>query len=103
MANDGESLSEYEQVVRELSDRIVAAQRPIRILDALKWDQGIEEVFIKNKAKKLPPIDSEYYLKKNPLSFDPATKLEEFHDIDRSIRRKLGQYSGVGSIMQRIS
>lgn len=101
MAN-GEILGEYEQVVHELSERIVAAQRPIRILDALKWDQSIEDHFIKSKYKSLPPIDSEYYLKKNPLSFDPEQKKEEFHDIDRSIRRKLGQYSGVGSIMQRM-
>jgi uncharacterized protein (TIGR02421 family) len=101
MAN-GEILSEYQQVVHELSESIVAAQKPIRILDALKWDPSIEQVFIKSKYKKLPLIDREYYLKKNPLSFDPEKKKEEFHEIDRNIRRKLGQYSGVGSIMQRM-
>jgi uncharacterized protein (TIGR02421 family) len=99
---NGEELGEYEQAVRELSERIVAAQRPIRILDSLKWNGEIEDYFFKNKTKKLPPIDSEYYQLKNPLSFDPVKKREEFHDIDRSIRRKLGQYSGVGSIMQRM-
>src|SRR5690349_19737322 len=101
MAN-GEILGEYEQVVHELSERIVNAQKPIRILDSLKWDPGIEEYFRKNKFKKLPIIDSDYYQQKNPLAFDPDKKKEEFHDIDRSIRRKLGQYSGVGSIMQRM-
>ena len=29
-------------------------------------------------------------------------EIEEFREIDRNIRRKLGQYSGVGSIMQRM-
>ncbi|VVC74865.1 hypothetical protein AQUSIP_01390 [Aquicella siphonis] len=101
MAN-GEIVGEYQQVVHELSERIVSAQKPIRILDALKWDAGVEKYFIQNKYKKLPPIDSEYYSQKNPLSFDPDKKIEEFHDIDRSIRRMLGQYSGVGSIMQRM-
>lgn len=101
MAN-GEILSEYEQVVRELSDRIVAAQKPIRILDALKWDESVEEYFMKHKGKRLPPVDSDYYHNKNPLNFDAMKKIEEFHDIDRGIRRKLGQYSGVGSIMQRM-
>jgi len=101
MAN-GEILDEYQKVVRELSDSIVAAQRPIRILDALKWDPSIEQLFIKSKYKKLPQIDQEYYLKKNPLSFDPEKKIQEFHEIDRNIRRKLGQYSGVGGIMQRM-
>ncbi len=101
MAN-GEIVGEYEQAVHELSERIVTAQKPIRILDALKWDPGVEEFFRNSKYKKLPVIDREYYQKKNPLSFDPEKKKEEFHDIDRSIRRKLGQYSGVGSIMQRM-
>lgn len=101
MAN-GEIVGEYQQVVHELSESIVAAQKPIRILDALKWDASIEQYFFEHKFKKLPPIDQEYYLKKNPLSFDPDKKKEEFHEIDRNIRRKLGQYSGVGSIMQRM-
>ncbi len=99
---NGEFLGEYEQVIHELSERIVAAQKPIRILDALKWDSSVEEYFYKHKCKKLPVIDSEYYQQKNPLSFDPVKKIQEFRDIDRSIRRKLGQYSGVGSIMQRM-
>src|SRR5690242_8782556 len=100
MAND--FLGAYEQVVRELSDRLVAAQKPIRVLDALKWGPRVEEYFFKHKCKKLPEITSEYYLKENPLSFNPAEKIEEFNEIDRAIRRKLGQYSGVGSIMQRM-
>jgi uncharacterized protein (TIGR02421 family) len=99
---NGEILGEYEQVVRELSERMVAAQKPIRILDALKWDPSVEQAFFKSKCKKLPVIDQEYYQKQNPLSFDPEKKIQEFHELDRSIRRKLGQYSGVGSIMQRM-
>lgn len=99
---NGKIVGEYEQAVYELSERIVAAQKPIRILDALKWDANVENFFIESKYKKLPVIDSEYYLKNNPLSFDPVKKKEEFHDIERNIRRKLGQYSGVGSIMQRM-
>ncbi|MHB1221897.1 MAG: flavohemoglobin expression-modulating QEGLA motif protein [Gammaproteobacteria bacterium] len=101
MAN-GKNLSEYEQTIRELSERIVAAQRPIRILDALKWDANVRDYFFKHGFKKLPEINVDYYQEKNPLSFDPAKKIEEFQDIDRSIRRKLGQYSGVGGIMQRM-
>lgn len=93
---------DYKKVIHELSERIVIAQRPIRILDALKWDAGTREWFFHHRAKKLPHINAEYYREKNPLQFDPAEKIEEFHDIERSIRRRLGQYSGVGSIMQRM-
>lgn len=99
---NSEIVGEYQQAVHELSERIVAAQKPIRILDALKWDPSVEQFFKESKYKKLPLIDSNYYADKNPLLFDPVQKKEEFHEIDRSIRRKLGQYSGVGSIMQRM-
>lgn len=99
---NGEILGEYEEAIHELSERMVAVQKPIRILDALKWDPSVEEYFFKHKCKKLPDINQEFYLQKNPLSFDPQKKLEEFHEVDRAIRRKLGQYSGVGSIMQRM-
>lgn len=101
MASD-KDVDEYAKVVHELSERIVAAQRPIRILDALKWDISVENYFFENKCKKLPVIDRDYYIEKNPFSFDPKKKLEEFYAIDRDIRRQLGQYSGVGSIMQRM-
>ncbi len=97
-----EKLGEYGETIRELSEQIVAAQRPIRILDALKWDNEVKEFFFKHHAKALPKMDAEYYQQKNPLNFDPKKKIEEFHEIDRNIRRKLGQYSGVGSIMQRM-
>lgn len=99
---NGESLGEYEQAIRELSERIVAAQKPIRILDALKWSPDVEEYFFKHHAKELPAINKEYYRQKNPLSFDPRKKITEFREIERSIRKRLGQYSGVGSIMQRM-
>ncbi len=95
-------LTGYQQVIHELSERIVLAQKPIRILDALKWDANVKAQFFKNKFKKLPLVDLNYYLEKDPLQFDPLKKIAEFHDIERSIRRQLGQYSGVGSIMQRM-
>lgn len=97
-----EIMNEYQQAIRALSDRIIAAQKPIRILDAIKWDASIEEYFFSNHCKELPPINRDYYLQTNPLTFDPQEKIKEFQDIERSIRRILGPYSGVGSIMQRM-
>jgi uncharacterized protein (TIGR02421 family) len=95
-------LSDYQRVIHELSERIVMAQKPIRILDSIKWDNEIQKKFFKHKFKKLPEVDEEYYAKVDPLQFNPQKKMEEFYDIDRSIRKTLGQYSGVGSIMQRM-
>ena len=93
---------DYRNVIHELSERVVVAQKPIRILDALKWDHETFESFFRHRCKKLPLINAEYYQRKNPLQFDAQDKIEEFHQIERDIRRRLGQYSGVGSIMQRM-
>jgi hypothetical protein len=35
-----------------LSDRIVLAQTPIRVLDAVKWDDNIRQGFLKAKGKE---------------------------------------------------
>lgn len=90
------------KTIRELSDRLVTAQRPIRILDALKWGPEIREDFFKNNFKKLPPVTKASY-EQNPLRFDPIQKIEEFHEIERDIKRLLGQYNSVGNIMSRMA
>ena len=36
-----ENNTKYLELVRELSDRIVEAQRPIRILDGIKWCNAV--------------------------------------------------------------
>ena len=95
-------LTPYQQTVRDLSDRLVKAQQPIRVLDAIKWGPEIQEAFFKAKCKKLPPIHKDYYLANNPLNFDPEEKQEEFYKLERDIRRLLGQFSPVGNIMQRM-
>ena len=38
---------DYQQTIRSLSDRIVEAQTPIRVLDAIKWDDGVRKAFLK--------------------------------------------------------
>ena len=65
--------STYLTEVKALSDRIVKAQQPIRILDAIKWDDSIKQAFFKNKCKELPDVKIEYY-RNRPLGFDPAEK-----------------------------
>jgi len=94
-------LTPYQQIIRDLSERLVKAQQPIRLLDAIKWDSATQEYFFKHKFKKLPPIDQAYY-QQNPLSYDITKKNEEFYDIERDIRHHLGQFSPVGNMMQRM-
>src|SRR5438067_2768742 len=94
-------LSSYETMVRALSDRLVEAQRPIRILDAIKWDDEIERLFFEKGGRELPPVTRDYYLSR-PLPFDPEQKQHEFHAIERDIRRQLGEFNAPGQIMARM-
>ena len=95
------TLSPYESLVRCLSDRLVEAQRPIRILDAIKWDDDIERAFFAAGCRELPPVARDYYLSR-PLPFDPEQKVHEFHLIERDVRRRLGEFNAPGQIMARM-
>ena len=94
-------LPAYHRTIRELSDRLVEAQRPIRILDAIKWDASVQEAFFSKGCKELPPVDRAYY-ESRPLGYDPVKKRDEFHQLELDIQRQLGQYSPTGVIMRRM-
>ena len=99
--NSQQKLDDYQLCIRALSDRIVEAQTPIRVLDAVKWDDGIRDGFLKAKGKQPPAVDRDYYLGR-PLAFDAAAKKLEFQNIERDITRQLGQFNPVGQIMRRM-
>lgn len=82
-------LSDYHQTIRALSDRIVEAQRPFRILDACKWPDDVEEKFFASGCKEMPHVTLETYAAR-PLRFDPDTKRAEFYALEKDIRRELG-------------
>lgn len=96
-----DDLPPYHRTIRLLSDRLVDAQRPIRILDACKWDDEIEEQFFAKGCKELPKITKDYY-SKQPLDFDVAEKNREFYEIERDIRRELGTMNPCGALMLRM-
>lgn len=87
-------------VIQELSKRIVDAQRKIRILDLIKWDEAIKEDFFKRQCKALPAVDEAYYQKK-PLPFDAHDKMEEFRLILRDTQNQLGQFSSITRLIKR--
>ena len=99
--NTPDTLDDYQRTVRALSDRIVEAQAPVRILDAVKWDDSIREGFFASGCRELPKVDRSWY-EARPLAFDSAAKKEEFQNIERDITRQLGQFSPVGQIMRRM-
>jgi uncharacterized protein (TIGR02421 family) len=93
--------STYLTEVKTLSDRIVKAQQPIRILDAIKWDDHIKQDFFDGYCKKSPIVTPNYY-QNRPLGFDPNEKKQEFYQIERDLMRKLGQLNPLSVIMRRI-
>lgn len=92
-------LTKQQAVIRALSDCIVEAQKPIRILDAVKWGDAIRDEFFAKKCRVLPKIDKDYY-QKNKLGFKPEVLKDIFRHIDRDIQSQLGQFCTVGSMMQ---
>lgn len=87
-------------VIQALSTRIVDAQRNIRILDQIKWDDAIKQDFFRNKGQKLPQISEEYY-KNRPLPFDVTQKIDEFRLILRDAHNQLGQYAPATRLIKR--
>lgn len=99
--NQPRSILAEQQKIRELSDRLVALQQPIRILDAIKWDESIKADFFNNKFQQMPKIDRAYY-EKRPLPFDPKELTAAFRILIRDIKNHLGHYTGISKIMIRL-
>jgi len=69
-----------KEYLRQISDRIIAAQRPIKVLRAINWGPAVHARFFKHHARELPR--PEY----SPLGFEPGAKIKELRTIRRSIR-----------------
>src|SRR4051812_33874531 len=90
----------YEQTVRRLGERLIAAQRTVRVLDAVHWDAGVEEAFVARGGRELPPVTADTYAAR-PLRFDPAAKAHEFRSIERDCLRLLGRADPAGALLRR--
>lgn len=77
------------------------AQQPLRILDAVNWDDTVRQKFFAAGENELPEVDVDYYARRD-LGFDPDAKRQELLDLELEVRRKLGQYSPAGTIMRRM-
>ncbi|RUO21146.1 flavohemoglobin expression-modulating QEGLA motif protein [Aliidiomarina iranensis] len=85
---------------RELSDRLVQLQAPIRILDAVNWDRSIREEFFRQDAQQNPNISRSYYQQKN-LGFNPESLRQGLAELQRDIVRQLGRLSPASQLMIR--
>ncbi len=85
----------YKEVVSQLAGRIVEAQRPIRVLNAIRWADDVEEHLRKSRYKEMPKVDYAGM----ELGFEPRDKTEEFEAIASDIERDLGETDAIGRIM----
>ncbi|MDO8910203.1 MAG: flavohemoglobin expression-modulating QEGLA motif protein [Pseudohongiella sp.] len=92
------TLVDYQSQVKKLSDRLIELQRPIRILDAIKWPGHIKADFLAREGKELPALDQDYY-QRISLGFEPDVLKERFKELKQEVKRCLGRSDGLGGIM----
>jgi uncharacterized protein (TIGR02421 family) len=88
----------YKERVASIAQRIVDAQRPIRVLQALRWEPQVEEAFRRSKFRELPRVGPEEYAKID-LGFEPRSKAEEFEALAEDTERDLGCKDPIGRIL----
>lgn len=89
----------YLERLKQLSTRLVSLQKPIRILDAIKWPAGIEQRFREQKGRELPALDKDFY-QRQKLAFEPDSVQQLFQELKRDVRRQLGRDDALGKILQ---
>lgn len=89
------------ETIRELSNRLIQLQAPIRILDAVNWDSSVRKDFFAHKARRLPAVTEDYYTNRN-LGYDPAVMRSEFLALEREVTKRIGQLNPVGTLMRKM-
>jgi uncharacterized protein (TIGR02421 family) len=88
----------YKERVASLAQRVVDAQRPIVVLNSLKWPQATFQEFSRGKYRTPPTITPEDY-RAIPLGLNPEAKRAEFREIEADARRHLGAGDPIGAIL----
>ncbi|MEW5806369.1 MAG: flavohemoglobin expression-modulating QEGLA motif protein [Acidobacteriota bacterium] len=70
-----EKRDKYRETLKAASDRIIIAQKPVRILSSIAWPGWIKKKFLASMGRELPVYDYP------PLKFNPSKKIEEFQEI----------------------
>ncbi len=91
----------FKEKIKNISARIVEAQKSVRVLDSIRWDVNIEKEFKKNKFKQMPKIGPDYYAK-NEIGFEFDKKKEEFESIKTEILQSLGNQDPLGNLLLEI-
>lgn len=92
-------MDDYRTTIKELSDRLVAAQRPIKVLGAINWDDEIKARFFDAGFAEQPAVDRDYYLQRS-IKLDPSRTIDELRQFESDVASRLGPLSPAGVLMR---
>jgi uncharacterized protein (TIGR02421 family) len=77
----------------------VEAQKPIKVLGAINWDDQVKDDFFASGFKEQPKIDRDYYLART-LRLDPEATKQELMGIEADASSQLGPLSSAGNLIR---
>ncbi len=86
--------------LRDLSDRLVDIQRPIRVLNAVRWDDEVKAEFFAQGFREQPSVDASYY-EREKLSYNPAELRMALRDLGSEAHSRLGGDSPAAQLLGR--
>ena len=86
------------ELIRELSDALVKAQKPILILNSVKWGDSVRERFFAAGASSQPEVDVDYYRNERKLRFEIDDKRDELTRLQQRVANELGT-NAVGQLL----
>lgn len=89
----------YRRTIRELSDRMVEVQRPIKVLSAINWDDSVKDAFFASGFKQQPPVDRAYYEARS-MKLDPEVTRAALRSLEADILGGLGPIAPAGVLMR---
>lgn len=92
-------MDEHRKTIRELSDKLVDAQRPIKVLRAVNWDDRIRTEFFASGFKEQPQVDRDYYEGLDVRLDADATK-DRLRGIEAEVTARLGPLSPAGKLLR---
>src|SRR6186997_2707142 len=92
----------YKERIKKLSQKIVEIQKPIRILEAVKFPPYVLTEMKKSGYKDIPKLTAEDYASHGPLPYDPVTKRKELAELDDEIQTLLGKDDAIGKLLSSI-
>ena len=88
----------YKERLATLAQRVVEAQRPVKVLDAIKWSPEIYERFRASGWREMPTVTLDDYVRTD-LGFDPERVQATFLDIERDVLEEFGRDDAVAQIL----